>query len=189
MEETRIGFPAFTLAYWADVETRTAHFPMNITLPPWQYGSVTDKGCRVIWQLVQYYRPRICCEIGTFTGRSATILATHATRVYTCDGENDLFPATEIIKTHPMVSSTDMLKSIKEPVDFFFFDGRIQHDDLQLIQDLSHPRTVYVFDDFYGIEKGVVNAAKMNLLKHILIEPRESIAVILNTQAVRLTRQ
>lgn len=46
--------------------------------------------------------------------------------------------------------------------DLFFFDGRIAMPDLPLILRLSHPRTVYLFDDFKGGEKGVVNVQRLS---------------------------
>jgi hypothetical protein len=61
-------------------------------------------------------------------------------------------------------------------VDLFYIDGRLAADDLQLIKKLMHDRTVFVADDFVGIEKGVANA--MNLLAglgapfYTLIYPR-----------------
>ena len=66
-----------------------------------------------------------------------------------------------------------MLREIQESVDLFFFDGRIQEEDLAEITRLSKPTTVYVFDDFLGSEKGVANIRRLGpyLSDHILITP------------------
>ena len=58
-------------------------------------------------------------------------------------------------------------------MDLFFFDGRILPQDLELIHALSHPKTVYFFDDYVGTEKGVVNVALLypTLPRHVLADP------------------
>lgn len=135
-------------------------------------GTVPLETAVLLRALCRYYQPQIAVEVGTFIGTST--LALDASRaIYTCDRSNDCVPGTDHILTHPYQSSTDMLKEIQEPVDLFFFDGRIQPEDLPHVQRLSHSRTVYAFDDCVGTEKGVVNASRLRPLvpEHVFIPP------------------
>jgi hypothetical protein len=58
-------------------------------------------------------------------------------------------------------------------VDLMYLDGRIQDEDLQYFPQITHDQTVFVFDDFEGIEKGVVNAMMLDGANRLLIYPRE----------------
>lgn len=128
-------------------------------------GTIPFESAVYLRALCRFYQPEVVMEIGTFIGTST--LALQAKRVvYTCDKSNDCVPSdyerVPNIITFPYASSTTALMEIQEPVDLFFFDGRIQPTDLVHIQRLSKPTTVYVFDDYTGHEKGVVNAALIN---------------------------
>lgn len=122
--------------------------------------------------------PKVAVEIGTFIGTST--FAIQAETIYTCDKDNDCVESTERIVCHPFHTSTDMLGALVVRcalVDFFFFDGRIQMEDLPLIVALSRKRTVYAFDDYEGGEKGVVNVRRLNpqIPHHRLIRPPKSV--------------
>jgi hypothetical protein len=54
-----------------------------------------------------------------------------------------------------------------------YLDGRLQQSDLELFHKIVHDQTVFVFDDFEGIEKGVVNAMRLDGANRLLIYPRE----------------
>lgn len=123
-------------------------------------GSVPLETSTLLRAVCRFYQPSVVAEVGTFIGTSTeALLAKRA--VYTCDRSNDCLSPTPTIVTHPYRASTDMLREIQDPVDLFFFDGRIQDEDIQEITRLSHPRTVYLFDDCVGQEKGVVNVTKL----------------------------
>ena len=64
-----------------------------------------------------------------------------------------------LIHQFSKMSSTEMLKKINKNItfDFIHFDGRILHDDLEYIKNFLSNNTVFIFDDFINIEKGVVN--------------------------------
>lgn len=127
-------------------------------------GSVPIETALLLRAMTRYYKPQVIAEVGTFIGTSTEAMVAKRA-VYTCDRSNDCLPRTDMIWTHPYQSSTQMLKEIQEPVDFFFFDGRIQPEDIPEIKRVSHPRTVYAFDDCTGQEKGTVNVA--NLMPHL----------------------
>jgi hypothetical protein len=135
-------------------------------------GSVPMETALLLRAMCRYYKPQVIAEVGTFIGTSTeAMLASRA--IYTCDRSNDCLPRTDTIWTHPYQSSTQMLREIHEPVDMFFFDGRIQPEDIPEIQRVSHPKTVYAFDDCTGSEKGTVNIAVLapHLKTHALVAP------------------
>jgi predicted O-methyltransferase YrrM len=146
-------------------------------------GTISDDSCVILREVTERLKPRVIVEIGTFIGRS-TLSMKATEHIYTCDMSNDCFPSSEFITAHPNVPSTLFLNRLwtekKLLVDFFFFDGRIQLNDLSLILSMSHPETVYAFDD-YAIteryEKGVINVRLMHALlpHHILFEPEPDV--------------
>lgn len=129
------------------------------------------------WTL--HVHPEVVIEVGTFIGTST--LAMHAQHVYTCDKSNDcLRNVSEHVTCFPFKNSTQMLQELfekKVKADFFFFDGRIQIEDLPLIALLANDRAVYAFDDYEGNEKGVVNYRRLHYQLHdyALIHPPESV--------------
>ena len=133
-------------------------------------GTIPFEAAAYLRAICRRYTPEVIVEVGTFIGTST--LALQASRIYTCDERNDCFPDdTPRILTYPYRSSTDMLAQIHEPVDLFFFDGRIRPDDLPHIQRLMTPRTVFVVDDYVDQQKGVANvqALASSIPLHTLI--------------------
>ena len=95
--------------------------------------------------------------------------------LYTCDGsydclnfsdyKNDMFEGGggEIIDRIKYFGNTShrSLKKIHsegKKLDLIFIDGRISPEDCKLFSQVMSPNCVFVFDDFEGVEKGVVNA-------------------------------
>lgn len=137
----------------AECEPRRAKAKYNTGSIPFETAVLLRAACR-------HYRPTTIAEIGTFIGTSTHALLPERV-IYTCDVSNDCLPGSDRILTHPMRTSTQMFQEIQEPIDLFFFDGRIADDDIAHIKRLSHARTVYLFDDCHGREKGIVNIAKL----------------------------
>lgn len=137
-------------------------------------GTIPFESAAYLRAICRFYEPKVIVEIGTFIGTS-----THALKagrvLYTCDRDNDCVPLTESIVTHPYQTSTQMLREIQEKVDLFFFDGRLVKEDLQHIERLSHPGTVYVFDDYVEKAKGMANVQMLAsyMPGHTLITPSE----------------
>jgi hypothetical protein len=132
-------------------------------------GTMSLQSCKALYALSARTLPKVTVEIGTFIGTSTRTLALLSDHVYTCDKDNDLLPSFEngygTITTYPKQTSTAMLadlvgKRFGGKVDLFFFDGRVQDEDLGLIGLLSNDRTVFAFDDYEGQEKGVVNVRR-----------------------------
>ena len=119
-------------------------------------------------------RPRVVVEVGTYIGRSTKAMAlamdfnsTLNAMIFTCDASNELeiIPegATRIAQ-FKRVGSTDMLRALvseKIQTELVFLDGRISDADALLLSQLATPNTLYLLDDFEGIEKGVCNALKL----------------------------
>jgi predicted O-methyltransferase YrrM len=145
-----------------------------------------DTGSILFDQMVQLrtltlkQRPKTIVEIGTFIGNST--LAMTADHIYTCDKSNNCFQPTKKITCFPFTGSTSMLTNLVEKkvrADLFFFDGRIQVADLPLIQRLSHPGTLYVFDDYLDNQKGIINAKMLSAVigdGWVLLEPDDRLA-------------
>jgi predicted O-methyltransferase YrrM len=152
-------------------------------------GSIAPSSGIALYALTRKISPRTTFEVGTFIGRSATAMLMamdqggHADALfYTCDLSNDFVMDTRDFKTQvramPRTGSTDALRAAVaagRPVDLFHFDGRLQHQDFESVNALSHERTVFALDDFEGIEKGVVNALLLKqsprFAGYFLIEP------------------
>lgn len=144
-------------------------------------GDVAD-----LQEIVSHFQPVTVAEVGTFIGRSTAAMSTvmrDGGMIHTCDVSNDIklpvLSNTVGVCQHPKQTSTQMFQSLVGSgtrVDLFYIDGRLAADDLPLIKQLMHDRTVFVLDDFVGVEKGVANA--MNLLAglgapfYTLIYPR-----------------
>lgn len=139
-------------------------------------GTISEAACLYLRALCARFAPAVAIEIGTFIGTSTLAIAAHAGRVFTCDKDNDCLRSTKTITTYPRHRSTHMLADLVHKgirASFFFFDGRIQIEDLRLIEMLSLPGTVYAFDDHEGEEKGVINVRRLwpTLLGYTLIPP------------------
>jgi predicted O-methyltransferase YrrM len=171
-----------SVAFWASLE-RFGRAPLeafvaceaNRSMAANDTGSVTAEDAIALWRLARCFRPSVVVEVGTFIGRSTTALRLGSgAKVYTCDKDNDCFQMEGVI-THPKTSSTEMLKKITEKVDMFFLDGRISREDVELIAELVTPNTVFVMDDFEGMEKGVHNVVKLSSVMkgNLFIHPKD----------------
>jgi 6-hydroxymethylpterin diphosphokinase MptE-like len=126
------------------------------------------------------YEPKTIIEIGTFIGNSTAALKATG-QIFTCDRDNDCVPSSDRVICFPYQTSTQMLTVLADrgvSADLVFLDGRIQPADVPLLQRVTHDRTVWVFDDYVGHEKGVVNVGIMRPLlpRHTLLQPYRDFA-------------
>jgi hypothetical protein len=99
--------------------------------------------------------------------------------IHTCDMTNaiNISPVSDSkLFQYPKLSSTSMFQHLAEEkivVDLIYLDGRIQAEDFDYLASITHDKTVIIFDDFEGIEKGVVNAMRLEAPNRVLIYPRD----------------
>ena len=197
-----LNLPAriYSQAVWETIRYRTKEYHrgmgsgmMDSTNKPFACSTETALMLRNLCWLFGVKR---VIEIGTYVGKSATAMSEgmKGGRIDTCDSEtpDELIykggtPYGTQVITHRELS-TLMLARLQDKADLFFFDGRIMQEDVGHIERLSHDKTVYLFDDAEGIEKGVCN---MLLLQHlgIIVYPEEGQTLGMIIRKIGLTRQ
>ena len=146
-------------------------------------GTLTINEAAVLYSAVKYFDVKTIVEIGTFIGTSTTAMAKAVTdngfkdgRLWTCDYANDVRLKCSYnidLKYFGQRSSTDMLRTIDQAIDFFFIDGTLRSEDIDHIARLSTENSILLLDDFEGLEKGVRNAFSLekNFADHLVIYP------------------
>jgi len=145
-------------------------------------GSISISQAYLLYLFLKYFKPIKVIEIGTFIGRStismANAIETYSDKgeIYTCDFSNDIklpWKGKCKIKQFPKTKSSEMLNNLKGEYDLVFIDGRVSDEELSTFESLINQNTIIILDDFEGIEKGVVNLAKLRqinkLNQHLLI--------------------
>jgi len=168
---------------WQDIEDMIANRQEYRRNAEYNTGSLGASDAAELYRLVKFFKPATIAEVGTFIGVStmAMRMADRTVCIDTCDMSNNipnLFEHTNGMVTYfPKTSSTEMFKQLAgedDPgVDMLYIDGRLQQEDFQYFPKIIHDRTIFVFDDFEGIEKGVVNAMMLESPNRVLIYPRE----------------
>ena len=189
MEQIRINRFNLSRLVWTDILTLTGATDREVIAEPFEYlevnrkraayntGSISYTNAWCLYSLTRYFKPRVVAEVGTFIGKSTMAMAEAMQAalvenpiIYTCDSSNDISLESKIdidLVQYPMLTSTDMFtdmvaKQIK--ADLFFIDGRFSAEDIELLGQVAHETSVFVFDDFEGVEKGVINALNMSNL-------------------------
>jgi predicted O-methyltransferase YrrM len=147
-------------------------------------GSIGMAKAYCLYLLLRYFKPKRIIEIGTFIGRStlsmANALDTYSDigEIHTCDMSNNItlpWQGKTNITQYPKQKSIDMLKKLTGEFDLIFLDGRISDEELTSIENLLSQKTIIIFDDFEGMEKGVMNLIKLRqiskLNNHFQINP------------------
>ena len=143
-------------------------------------GSVPYDDAVELYKVVRFFQPKVIAEVGTFIGVSTMVmdLATGTTaQIRTCDVSNRIDLAHfGNIEQYFHTPSHEMFKDMAEEelkVDLVYLDGRLGKDDIEPLSKIIHDKTVFVMDDFEGIEKGVINAMMIEAPNRVLIYPRE----------------
>ena len=192
MNPVQIGRQRFSSIFWGIVDEKVQEYPYEAiekmiekqqnlrSGADYNTGSVPYDDAVELYKLARFFQPKVIAEVGTFIGVSTRVMwwAAPASTVYTCDVSNriQVDPDNDLIIQYPKTSSTDMFKDLAAKgigVDLMYLDGRLQEEDFQYFPKIIHDQTVFVFDDFEGTEKGVVNAMRLNGANRILIYPRE----------------
>jgi predicted O-methyltransferase YrrM len=196
MNPIQIGRNRFSNIFWGIVDEKVDDYPYEIIEKivedqqklradaDYNTGSVPYDDAVELYKLVRFFQPLVIAEVGTFIGvstkaiRQAALDGEFSYVIHTCDFSNNLTidASDNRIVQYPKQSSTDMFKDLAEKkvgVDLLYLDGRLQQDDFQYFPQIIHDQTVFVFDDFEGIEKGVINAMMLDGANRVLIYPRE----------------
>jgi predicted O-methyltransferase YrrM len=191
MNPVQIGRQRFSNIFWSIVDEKVSEYPYEVieriveeqqklrSDADYNTGSVPYDDAVELYKLVKFFKPNVIAEVGTFIGVSTETMNLAMERlvdIYTCDASNNINLDVPNIFQYPKQSSTEMFRDMAEKkvgVDFMYLDGRLQQDDLELFHKIVHDQTVFVFDDFEGIEKGVVNAMMVESPGRVLIYPRE----------------
>ncbi len=138
-------------------------------------GSISTISAWCLYAAVRNFQPEVILEVGTFIGKStiamglALDLGKRPGTIHTCDFSNSV-PLPALCKSpivqYPKKPSTEMIsamlaKGLAGSVDFVHLDGRVPEQDWKPLATLCKAETVFVFDDFEGIEKGTANYMKM----------------------------
>jgi predicted O-methyltransferase YrrM len=192
MNSLQIGRQRFSNIFWGIVDEKVNDFPYETIEKiieeqqrlrvdaDYNTGSVPYDDAVELYKLAAFFKPKVIAEVGTFIGVSTRTMRLGASSadIYTCDVSNRIQIDSSDTKLYqyPKTSSTDMFKDLAEKkigVDLMYLDGRVQEEDFQYFPKIIHDQTVFVFDDFEGVEKGVVNAMRLNGANRLLIYPRE----------------
>lgn len=191
MNPIQIGRQRFSKIFWDIVDERVGDYPYEtIEKIIWEQqklrseadyntGSVPYDDAIELYKLVKFFQPKVIAEVGTFIGISTVTMNLAMNRlvdIYTCDHSNNINLDIPNIFQYPKQTSTQMFADMAEKkvgVDLMYLDGRLQREDLELFHKIIHDQTIFVFDDFEGLEKGVVNAMMVESSGRILVYPRE----------------
>lgn len=180
---------------------------------PTQTGSISRVSAELIWLMARYFQPKRIAEVGTFIGRS-TLSLYHGAKsslefLATCDYSYDTWhappgDAKSKIRYFGKTASQAMFQALAaegKKIDLFLLDGRVSGEDLGLIEKLMTPNSVFIVDDFEGVEKGVANVFHLReKFKDLLLLTPDSelkngwndshcLALLLPTANIRVTRQ
>ena len=191
MNSIQIGRQRFSNIFWGIVDERVYDYPYEtIEKIIWEQqklrseadyntGSVPYDDAIELYKLAKFFQPKVIAEVGTFIGISTVTMNLAMERlvdIYTCDHSNNINLDIPNIFQYPKQTSTQMFKDMAEKkvgVDLLYLDGRLQQEDFQYFPQIIHDQTIFVFDDFEGTEKGVVNALMLEGANRLLIYPRE----------------
>lgn len=165
-------------------------------------GSITADSGWVYFCVANFFKPKLIAEVGTFIGRTTTALAWGAkdAEIHTCDSSNDIqIPTYYDIHQYPKKSSTEMFKVMGDigiTADMVVLDGRIMPEDGEPLSKIVTDETVFVFDDFEGVEKGVINASlllpSLGNYYHLVYPPKNlnsAVALLVPRKLIEYTNQ
>lgn len=143
-------------------------------------GSLPVDDAFELYKVVRFFQPKVIAEVGTFIGVSTRVMAEFidGVIVYTCDVSNNITVSKDdiFISQFPKTPSHEMFKFLADKevkVDLVYLDGRLGNDDVEPLSKIVHDKTVFVMDDFEGVEKGVANAMMLESPGRVLVYPRE----------------
>ena len=194
MNTLQIGRARFSRFFWEIIDDKISEYPYEAIEKiiedqqhlreeaDYNTGSLPYDDAVDLYKLIHFFQPHTIAEVGTFIGVSTNVMAKSledfSYRIYTCDSANDIEvnPTNKLIEQYPRCTSIDMFTNLAEKgvkIDLVYLDGRLSQSDAEPLSKIVHDKTVFVLDDFEGIEKGVTNAMMLEAPSRVLIYPRE----------------
>lgn len=160
-------------------------------------GSLGYNDAYDLYTIVNYFKPRVVAEVGTFIGVSTLVMheaCKGRTQIHTCDFSNDINLGVPGIIQYPLTSSLQMFQRLKIKgitPDLVYLDGRLTENDVAEISTEKYSDTVFVLDDFEGTEKGVANALLLERSNTTLVYPRNGnkTAILIPYSRIEFVRQ
>ena len=162
-------------------------------LSDYNTGSISSSASWLLFSIVLFFKPTLIVEVGSFIGKSTLSMALaadcnidqHKCEIYCCDHSNEIvFPniSDTAIKQFHKTNSAEMFKSFSVDMkfDIVHLDGRLGKEDFDLLKNIITEKTIFILDDFEGIEKGVINyfnlvsSSLVSKTSHLLINPLNS---------------
>lgn len=191
MNPVQIGRKRLSEIVWNIIDERVSDYPYEVIEKiiedqqvlrqdaDYKTGSVPYDDAVELYKITKFFQPKVIAEVGTFIGVSTNVMNLAMERlvdIYTCDHSNNINLDVPNIFQYPMRASQEMFADLVEKeikVDLAYLDGRLSQQDFEPLAKIVHTDTVFVLDDFEGVEKGVVNALMLESAARVLIYPRE----------------
>ena len=191
MNSIQIGRKRFSEIVWNIIDEKVGDFPFEKieriiehqqelrSQAEYNTGSVPVEDAFELYKIVKFFQPNVIAEVGTFIGVSTKTMNLAMERlvdIYTCDHSNNINLDVPNIFQYPMRASHEMFKDMAEKgvkANLIYLDGRLAQQDFEPLGKIVTENTVFVLDDFEGVEKGVTNALILENAGRMLIYPRE----------------
>ncbi len=191
MNPIQIGRKRLSEIVWGIIDEKVGDFPYERIekiieeqqplreQADYKTGSVPYDDAVELYKVVKFFQPKVIAEVGTFIGVSTltmNLAMEQSVDIYTCDHSNDIHLGVLNIFHSPMRASHEMFAEMAEDelkADLIYLDGRLSQQDVEPLNKIIHDKTVFVLDDFEGVEKGVANAMMLESPGRVLIYPRE----------------
>jgi len=184
-----IGRKRLSNFVWGIIDEKAGHIQENLHVliaqqnelrekADYKTGSIGIEDVVEVYKATKAFNPKIIAEVGTFIGTSTLtmMIAAKDATIYTCDMSNDIDLGQPNIIQYPKKTSHEMFADMAEKglkVDLVYLDGRLTQADVEPLNKIVHEGTVFLMDDFEGVEKGVANAMFLESPNRVLIYPRE----------------
>lgn len=191
MNSIQIGRKRFSEIVWNIIDEKVGDFPFEKieriveqqqelrSQAEYNTGSVPVEDAFELYKIVKFFQPNVIAEVGTFIGVSTKTMNLAMERlvdIYTCDHSNNINLDVPNIFQYPMRASHEMFADMAEKgvkANLIYLDGRLAQQDFEPLGKIVTENTVFVLDDFEGVEKGVTNALILENAGRMLIYPRE----------------
>jgi predicted O-methyltransferase YrrM len=181
---------------WRVLEGITEQQQAHRAKADYNTGTVTLDDAADLYRIVTLFNPKVIAEVGTFIGVSTRTmrLAAPDAQIYTCDMSNDINLDLTGVTQYPKKPSHEMFEDMEKKevkADLIYLDGRLSEKDIPHLLNVITHDTVFVLDDFEGVEKGVANAVVLDSPNFALIYPREGhkTAIVIPVNMIQLVRQ